>query len=67
VDITGVGVREMYYGIPITQDFDVRVNLCGGCLDKEEFKRMSDAQATAEGDDWYHFELHEKEVIVDGE
>jgi hypothetical protein len=62
-DITGVDVKEMYYGIPISQDFDVRVNICGRCLNKEEFDRMSQAQANGEGDDWYRFELHEKEVL----
>lgn len=52
----------MFYGIPITPVFDIRVNICGGCLNREEFDRMSMAQLIGEGDDWYHFELHEKEV-----
>lgn len=58
-------MREIYYGIPITPDYDVRVNLCGSCINIEEYRRMGVAQQKGEGDDWYHFELHEKEVVAD--
>lgn len=63
LDITGDGVSEMFYGIPISPDFEIRVNICGGCLNEEEYRRMADAQEKGEGDNWYHFELHEKEVL----
>jgi hypothetical protein len=55
----------MYYGIPITPDHEVRVNICGRCIDKEEYNRWCKVQETGEGDDYYHFEIHEKEVNLD--
>lgn len=63
LDETGDGIREIYDGIPISPDFEIRVNICGGCLNEEEYRRWVEAQRTGEGDDWYHFELHEKKVL----
>lgn len=60
-------MKEITYGIPISPDFDVRVNLCGSCLNTKEYQRMVEAQLSGEGDDFYHFELHDKEVIANGE
>ena len=62
LDITGNGVHEMFYSIPISSDWEIRVNICGDCLNNDEDRRMVETQRSGEGDDWYHFELHEKEV-----
>ena len=57
--VTDTGVRVMYYGVPIDEGHEGRVNFCGDHINLDELKRMYIAAETGEGDDWYHLEIHE--------